>query len=254
MLQNLLAALSGSLVGFALALLGGGGSILAVPLLLYVVGVKAPQMAIGTSALAVSLNACTNLLSHAYAGNVRWREGVTFASVGIIGALVGSTLGMLMNGQNLLVWFAALMLVVGLLMLRPARINGVRSNELPVSYFRLAAAGLSAGTLSGFFGIGGGFLIVPALILASGMSIMAAIGTSLVSIAVFGMTTAANYASYDLIDWRIASAFTVGGVGGGLLGTRLAQRLSQVRGCLNALFAGAVILVAVGILYDCWSG
>jgi uncharacterized membrane protein YfcA len=254
MFQDLLAVLSGSVVGFSLSLLGGGGSILAVPLLLYVVGVRAPQIAIGTSALAVSLNACASLVSHACAGNVRWREGITFASVGILGALVGSTLSMLMDAQKLLVWFAALMLMVALLMLRPARIDGLRGDEVPVSYFRLAAAGLGAGTLSGFFGIGGGFLIVPALILASGMSIMAAIGTSLVSIAVFGMTTAANYASSDFIDWRIASAFTVGGVGGSLLGTRLAQRLSRFRGCLNALFAGSVILVALVILYNCWSG
>ena len=94
--------LSGGLVGFTLGLVGGGGSILAVPLMVYFVGVKDPHIAIGTSAFAVALNALVNLIPHARAGNVKWRCGGIYASSGVIGALVGSTLGKAFDGQKLL--------------------------------------------------------------------------------------------------------------------------------------------------------
>lgn len=109
---------SGGLVGFSLGLVGGGGSILATPLLLYVVGVASPHVAIGTSALAVSINAYANLLGHARKGHVRWLCAVVFAVVGTLGALLGSSLGLVVDGTRLLLLFGALMVVVGLLMLR----------------------------------------------------------------------------------------------------------------------------------------
>ncbi|MEO7655491.1 MAG: sulfite exporter TauE/SafE family protein, partial [Sphingomicrobium sp.] len=117
-LQFALGALSGVLVGFSLALVGGGGSILAVPLMVYLVGVRDPHVAIGTSALAVAANAGLGLVHHSRAGHVRWPCGLVFAAAGIVGAFGGSTLGKAVDGQKLLFLFALVMILVGALMLR----------------------------------------------------------------------------------------------------------------------------------------
>ncbi len=248
-LQDFLAILCGSLVGFSLALIGGGGSILAMPLVLYVAGVHDPHLAIGTSALAVAANAFANLIPHARAGHVRWKAAFTFAATGVIGAYVGSTLGKAVNGQRLLVLFALLMLVVAALMLRGRRGGTVDRYPLPHMYPRLGATGLGAGALSGFFGIGGGFLIVPGLMLASGMEIIYAIGTSLFSVGAFGLTTTVNYAMSGLVDWRVAAEFIGGGIVGGWIGALGARRLAKTRGALNLIFAIVIILVAIFMLF-----
>ena len=180
---DLLAVLSGGLVGFALGLIGGGGSILAVPLLIYVVGVADPHVAIGTSALAVSANAFANLIQHARVGTVKWPCAATFAASGVVGALAGSTLGKLMDGQKLLALFALAMVAVGISMLRGRAGEGDPGVRLDLKMApRLVGGGLAVGFLSGFFGIGGGFLIVPALLLGSGMPILNAVGSSLFSV------------------------------------------------------------------------
>jgi len=124
--QTVLAIASGSVVGFSLGLVGGGGSILAVPLLVYVVGLDNPHIAIGTSAIAVALNAASNLAMHARSGNVKWYCAGVFAAAGVAGAYLGSTLGKMMDGQRLLALFAVLMMVVGALMLRGRARVGVR--------------------------------------------------------------------------------------------------------------------------------
>ncbi|MGN6738699.1 sulfite exporter TauE/SafE family protein [Dyella sp.] len=253
-MQALLAIACGSAVGFSLALIGGGGSILAVPLLLYVVGVHDPHLAIGTSALAVSLNAFANLIPHARAGHVRWKAAFIFAATGVVGAFIGSTIGKAVNGQRLLVLFAILMIVVALLMLRGRRGGGPDRYPLPHANPRLAGVGLGAGALSGFFGIGGGFLIVPGLMLASGMEIIHAIGTSLFAVGAFGLTAATNYAVSGLIDWPVAAAFIGGGVAGGWLGAHGAKKLAKTRGALNAIFAGVIIVVAIYMLFHSLRG
>jgi uncharacterized membrane protein YfcA len=240
---------SGSLVGFSLGLAGGGGSILAVPLLVYLVGVANPHVAIGTSAIAVAANAAANLVNHARAGNVKWRCASVFAAAGVAGAFLGSTLGKIIEGQKLLALFAIVMLVVGALMLKGRAGMGepsVRLNRenLP----KLLACGLATGALSGFFGIGGGFLIVPALILATGMPILYAVGSSLVAVTAFGLTTAANYAVSGLVDWSLASLFILGGILGGLLGARSANSLSGRKGALNTVFAALIFAVAIYML------
>lgn len=253
-MQALLAIACGSAVGFSLALIGGGGSILAVPLLLYVVGVHDPHLAIGTSALAVSLNAFANLIPHARAGHVRWKAAFIFAATGVVGAFIGSTIGKAVNGQRLLVLFAILMIVVALLMLRGRRGGGPDRYPLPHANPRLAGVGLGAGALSGFFGIGGGFLIVPGLMLASGMEIIHAIGTSLFAVGAFGLTAATNYAVSGLIDWPVAAAFIGGGIAGGWLGAHGAKKLAKTRGALNAIFAGVIIVVAIYMLFHSLRG
>ena len=246
---ELLAVLCGSVVGFSLALIGGGGSMLATPLLLYVVGVRDPHVAIGTSAVAVSANAFANLLPHARAGHVRWRAAFVFAAAGVLGAWLGSSAGKAMDGHRLLALFALLMLVVAFLMLRGRRGGGTDGYPLPHSLPRLGVVGLGAGSLAGFFGIGGGFLIVPGLMFASGMEIINAIGTSLFSVGSFAATTAGNYAASGLVDWRIAAEFIGGGVIGGWLGALGAHRLAGTRGALNLVFAGVIVLVAIYMLY-----
>lgn len=243
------AVLCGTLVGFSLALIGGGGSILAVPLLLYVVGVRDPHLAIGTSALAVALNAFANLVPHARAGNVRWKAAFVFAPAGVAGALVGSSLGKIVDGKQLLFLFALLMLVVAFLMIRGRRGAGAGDGPKPHMFARLGVVGLGAGTLSGFFGIGGGFLIVPGLMFASGMEIIYAVGTSLFAVGTFGLATAVNYAASGLIDWPVAAQFIGGGVIGGWVGAVAAKRLARTKGALNLIFAFAIIAVALLMIY-----
>jgi len=249
-LQTTAAIGSGLIVGFSLGLIGGGGSILAVPLLLYVVGMPDPHQAIGTSALAVAVNAFANLLPHARAGHVRWRPALSFAAAGLIGAFVGSSIGKIIDGHKLLILFALLMLVIAVLMLRGRKadadpVGAVRQ----VNPWRLAATGLAVGTLAGFYGIGGGFLVVPGLMLATGMPTIAAIGSSLVAVGIFGMTTAVNYAVSGLVEWPIALLFIAGGIVGGWLGARLAKRLSAQRQTLTRVLGCMLVVVAIYMLY-----
>jgi len=238
------------LVGFVLALVGGGGSILAVPLMVYLVGVPSPHVAIGTSALAVAANALTGLASHVRQGNVKWRCATVFAASGIVGAFAGSSAGKAFEGQKLLFLFAMVMIVVGVLMLRNRRREGnamvvLNRDNAP----KLVGFGAGTGLFSGFFGIGGGFLIVPGLVAATGMPMLNAIGSSLVAVAAFGLTTAANYALSGLVDWPLALVFIIGGIGGGLAGAHLARRLSAVQGRLTVVFAGLIFAVAA---YMAW--
>jgi len=249
LLQAALALVSGSLVGFSLGLVGGGGSILAVPLLFYVVGVPNPHVAIGTSAVAVAANAAANLFSHHRVGNVVWRCALVFAGAGVAGAFFGSTLGKMVDGQKLLAAFAVLMMVVAALMLRRRSAGGVIVVHISRdTALRLVAIGLGTGALSGFFGIGGGFLIVPGLMLATGMPIINAVGSSLVAVAAFGATTAANYAASGAVDWTIAALFLCGGVFGGYGGSRAAHALANRKGYLNLTFAALIFAVAVYML------
>jgi uncharacterized membrane protein YfcA len=248
-MQGALGLASGALVGFSLGLVGGGGSILAVPLMVYVVGVPEPHVAIGTSAIAVAANAAVNLSNHARGGTVIWSCALTFAAAGVVGAFGGSILGKMMDGQRLLALFALLMLVIAVLMLKTRSRIGLSDVRMNMTNMpAIASLGLATGTLSGFFGIGGGFLIVPALMLATGMPIMNAVSSSLVAVTAFGLTTAASYAWSGLISWGLASLFVAGGIAGGLLGTRLAQHLSARRGALNMVFAAVIIAVALYML------
>lgn len=248
--QWLTAIGSGGLVGFTLGLIGGGGSILATPLLLYVVGVTQPHIAIGTSALAVSVNAYINLISHARKGHVWWRCAIVFAAAGTIGALGGSTLGKAFDGEKLLFLFSLLMLLVAAFMLRPRKILLEGGGKVDrATCLKTGAIAILAGGASGFFGIGGGFLIVPALIFATGMPMINAVGTSLFAVGTFGLATALNYAASGLVDWTIAAQFVGGGVIGGIGGMLLATRFARKRNLLNRIFAGVIVIVAAYMLY-----
>ena len=249
------AMLSGAVVGLFLAVFGGGGSVLAAPLLLYFVGVADPHVALGTSAAGVALNALTGLTGHARAGRVKWPCASLFAAAGVVGALAGSTLAKQVDGQSLLLFFAMAMVVIALSMLRKPRNEGDLAVRLDRRLIlRLTPVGLGAGFAAGFFGIGGGFLIVPGLMAATGMTLMHAQASSLLSVAVFGASTSANYAVSGLVDWSIVLAMVVGGAAGTVIGLPVARRLGQRAALGRKLFAGLIILVAFYVAFRAISG
>ena len=249
LVQDALGLFSGSFVGFSLGLVGGGGSILAVPLMIYLVGVPSVHIAIGTSALAVAVNAAANLVSHARMGTVKWRCASVFAVAGVAGAFGGSSLSKIVDGPRLLALFAMLMLIVAAVMFARRSSKGDADAQLNRENLpKLLLSGFMTGALSGFFGIGGGFLIVPGLMFATGMPIINAIGSSLVAVTAFGTTAALNYAASGLVDWRLAVMFIGGGVVGGLVGGRIAHSVGGKRGALNSIFAGVILLVAIYML------
>lgn len=252
-LADLPAIGSGGLVGFVLGLIGGGGSILAVPLLIYVVGVRSPHVAIGTSAVAVALSAFANLVGHARAGAVKWPCALVFAAVGVAGAAVGSTLGKAFDGQKLLALFGALMIVIAVVMVRRKATPGDASVHLTIGSAAqllpgLAGYGAGVGLLSGFFGIGGGFLIVPGLVAATKMPLPTAIGSSLVAVTAFGLTTAISYALSGLVDWRLVVLFVGGGLVGGIAGRRSSRTLAGSKQALSSTFAAVVAVVGCYVL------
>lgn len=255
--MTILAALfAGALIGFVLGLVGGGGSILAVPLLVYAVGVNSPHMAIGTAAVAVALNALAGLAGHAREGNVKWRCALVFAASGMVGAALGAEAGKAFDGQRLLALFGVLMVVVGALMLRRRRGGEqpdvrLTADSAPHLLARLVPIGLGVGLLAGFFGIGGGFLIVPGLIAATGMPIGIAIGSSMVAVSALGATTAASYALSGLVDWLLIAWLVGGGVVGSLAGRALGARLASRKRLLEVGFA--LLVIAMG-LFVVWKG
>ena len=241
----LLAGLSGGIVALLLTLFGGGGSVLAVPLLLYVVGVADPHVAIGVAAAGVALNALTGLAGHARAGRVRWPCAALFAVTGAAGAWVGSSFAKMIDGHQLLLIFAVAMGAVGLSMLRPRSV--VIRPEPALNWAmspRVGLAGAGVGTAAGFFGIGGGFLIVPGLMAATGMSLATAQATSLLSVAAFGATTAGNYALSGWVDPSLVLAMALGGVAGTQVGLPLATRLGANAALGRSLFASLILVVA----------
>ncbi|HET6377296.1 MAG TPA: sulfite exporter TauE/SafE family protein [Methylocella sp.] len=241
---------SGLIVGFILGLIGGGGSVLAVPLLVYVVRVPDPHIAIGTSAIAVAVSAFANLLVHARVGHVKWNCATVFAIAGVAGAIIGSSLGKATDGHKLLALFGAVMIIIAATMFMKKDVKGNPAVALTWATARhmtpvLIAYGMGVGALSGFFGIGGGFLVVPGLLAATGMPMISAVGSSLVSVTAFGLTTAINYAVSGLVDWPLAAIFIGGGIAGGAFGTRASKALAGRKQMLAKVFA--IIVAAVGV-------
>jgi len=245
-----LAVVSGSIIGILLGLIGSGGSILAVPLLVYLVGAPSVHVAIGTGAIAVALNAAFGLAGHARLGTVKWPCALVFAATGAAGALAGAAFGRAVDGTQLLALFGLLLIAVGVGMLRPQEgdsLKDVRLTRATAGHLlpRLLGIGTGAGLLAGFFGIGGGFLIVPGLMLATRMPLQNAIGTSLVGITAFGLASAASYAASGFVDWRLALLVIAGGVAGSLIGTKANALLSNHKRAMTSAFASIVILIGI---------
>ncbi|WP_292053782.1 MULTISPECIES: sulfite exporter TauE/SafE family protein [unclassified Brevundimonas] len=249
-IQLLLAALSGGLVALLLTVFGGGGSVLAVPLLIYLVGIDQPHVAIAASAAGVALNGLTALAGQARAGRVRWPCAILFAVVGATFAWAGSSLAKAIDGDSLLLAFAVAMALIGGSMLRPAKGQGdpsVRLNRRIAPRIAVTASGV--GGMAGFFGIGGGFLIVPGLLWATNMTLAAAQATSLLSVVAFGASTAINYSLSGLMNWWVVGAMAAGGVFGTMIGLPISKRLGQHTRLGRQMFAVLILLVA---LYVGW--
>lgn len=244
------AAVGGAIIALLLGLFGGGGSVLATPLLLYIVGIRDPHVAIGTGAAAVAVNAGANLAMQARTGAVKWPCALSFAGAGLAGSLAGAALAQRVDGQALLGAFAFAMLAVGAAMLRPARSQGDMFVRLDMAMtLKLVPMGLAVGLAAGFFGIGGGFLIVPGLMAATGMTLANAAASSLVSVTVFGVATAGTYAVAGRVDLPSLLAMVAGGMVGVAIARPLVPRLASRAALARRLFAIMVIITA---LYVGW--
>ncbi|HLV72511.1 MAG TPA: sulfite exporter TauE/SafE family protein [Vulgatibacteraceae bacterium] len=214
-------------VGVSLGLLGGGGSILTVPILVYLAGVEARQ-AIAMSLFVVGTTALASLLPHARAGRVRWRTGLLFGAAGMAGAYAGGRVAAHLPAAVLLAAFAVMMAVTALAMLRgrpaPAG-DGPADRPVP----RILAEGLAVGAVTGMVGAGGGFLVVPALVLLGGLSMPAAVGTSLMVIAMKSFAGLAGYLHGVDLDWTLTIAVTGAAVLGAQAGSHLAGRVDPER-------------------------
>lgn len=239
------------LIGVSLGFFGGGGSILTVPLLVYVFGLEAKQ-AIASSLLIVAAASVSGALQHWRAGNVEIKTALLFGSAGMAGAYLGGRLGAYVDGTLLLLLFAAMMMLTSVAMWRGRRAApDTAPGERAVA--PLLAQGVGVGLFTGMVGAGGGFLIVPALTLWAGLPMSAAIGTSLVVIVMKSLAGFLGYASHVTVDWMLIGGVTAAAIAGSWLGVRLARR--QDPASLRRAFAGFVLLMATAILVreaDSW--
>ncbi|AJM92006.1 sulfite exporter TauE/SafE family protein [Nitrosopumilus piranensis] len=229
LLTTFLSIVSGIVVGFSLGLMGGGGSVLAVPLLLYVVGIKDMHMAIGTSALAIGIIAAINLLNKRKNNNLKLKQGLSFALPGIAGTLIGSQLGLLTPAENLIVFFAVFMGIIGVIMMKRPHTSTQTSSNSRLVLFRKNSSlyGVAVGVLAGYFGIGGGFLIVPTMMYSGGLNIIQAIGTSMIPVSSFGLVTAGRYFVDGNVDFVIAMLFVMGGIIGTRIGIKTLEKIPK---------------------------
>ncbi|BAU88821.1 hypothetical protein MPPM_0216 [Methylorubrum populi] len=248
--QYALGAASGSVVGLILGLAGGGGSILAVPMLIHVVGLRNVHVAVGTGAFAVAACSLVNLIGHLRMARVPWHAAGWFGIAGILAALLGADLGKQLDGSRLQFLFALVMLAAAGLMIRRRFVPlAPRQSATGGRVPKLVGYGGATGLMSGFFGIGGGFLVVPGLVAATGMPLISAIGCSLVVITAFGLTTGLSYALSQLVDWALVLAFVVGGAAGGLAGLRLRSVCAARKGLLEAVLATLIAGAGLAMLF-----
>ncbi|HLU45961.1 MAG TPA: sulfite exporter TauE/SafE family protein [Natronosporangium sp.] len=232
------------LIGLSLGLLGGGGSILAVPLLVYVAGLPARE-AIATSLLVVGVTSAVALIAHARAGRVRWRTGLWFAAASMVGAYAGGRLAAYIPDVWLLIGFAGMMLATAVAMLRGRRsATRAESSRRPVGW--VLVEGAVVGWATGLVGAGGGFLVVPALVLRAGLTMPAAVATSLLVIALKSFAGLAGYLASVSLDWPLAWTVTAAAVAGSLLGARWAGRVPEAT--LRRGFGGFVLVMGAVVL------
>ncbi|MEE1942927.1 sulfite exporter TauE/SafE family protein [Streptomyces sp. TRM 70361] len=234
------------LVGVSLGLLGGGGSILTVPLLVYVAGMDAKE-AVATSLFVVGVTSAVGVVGHARGGRVRWRTGALFGAAGMAGAYTGGLAGGHLPGLVLLVAFAAMMIVTAVAMLRgrhgaaPGTGDGTGSAHRRLPVRRALLDGAVVGLVTGLVGAGGGFLVVPALALLGGLPMPVAVGTSLLVIAMKSTAGFAGYLTTVPVDWALTAAVTSAAVAGSLAGAKLAGRVPAA--ALSRAFAWFVLAV-----------
>ncbi|MFF3608350.1 sulfite exporter TauE/SafE family protein [Streptomyces sp. NPDC002463] len=235
------------LIGVSLGILGGGGSILTVPILVYLAGQDTKE-AIATSLFVVGVTSLAALVPHARAHRVRWRTGLLFGAFSMAGAYGGGRLAEYIPGTVLLIAFALMMLATAFAMLRKPRDGAKKARpaqgDLPLKH--IAVEGLVVGAVTGLVGSGGGFLVVPALAILGGLPMGIAVGTSLLVIAMKSFAGLAGHLSGVTIDWGIALTVTVAAVAGSLIGARLAGRIPQ--DALRKAFGWFVVVMGVFVL------
>ncbi|MFI9049250.1 sulfite exporter TauE/SafE family protein [Streptomyces sp. NPDC053427] len=245
----------GLLIGVLLGALGGGGSILAVPALVYLLG-QSPHEATAGALIVVAVGAVTGLVCHARAGRIRWAAGAAFGALGTAGSFLGTRWSAALDPTVLMAAFAGLMLAVAAaLLLRERRGNRERresqeqQDRQPASARRhpahIALTASAVGLLTGFFGVGGGFVVVPALTLVLGLEMPVAIGTSLLVILINAATALATRAGTGALDWPLLAGFAACTAVGSYLGNRLAARLPA--SALTRAFASLVTVLAVAV-------
>jgi uncharacterized membrane protein YfcA len=237
--------LLGFAIGLSLGLLGGGGSILTVPALVYLVG-QSPQAAVTTSLAIVGGNSLLGAFFHNGQGTLNWKVAAVFGGAGMVTAYLAAGLSKLFSSAGLLVAFAVLMFVVGGLMLLQRKTQVSLSHARP--WWITLLAGATVGLLTGVLGVGGGFLIVPALVMLVGLPMYQAVGTSLIIIAANSAAGLLGHLSQGLFDVTLTLIFVAAGLGGTFVGARLAHRLPANR--LKQVFALFVIVLAVFLLRD----
>jgi len=231
-------------IGLSLGLLGGGGSILTVPILAYVAGLDAKE-AIAASLFVVGVTSAVGVVSHARAGRVRWRTGLVFGGAAMAGAFGGGLLGGFVPGQILMVAFALMMLATAAAMIRGRRgSTEPRDGDLPV--LTVLAEGLVVGLVTGIVGAGGGFLVVPALVLLGGLPMSAAVATSLLVIAMKSFAGLAGYLTTVQLDWPLVLAVTGAAVLGSFAGARLAGIIPEAT--LRRGFGYFVVVMGLFVL------
>ncbi|WP_456489092.1 sulfite exporter TauE/SafE family protein [Caminibacter pacificus] len=238
--------ISGLLSGLALGLTGGGGSILAVPLLVYLVGINI-HLAIVTSLIAVGATSLISSITYMKQNLVRFKVAFLMAAPGILSTFLGSLINKKLNGHLLLIMFSFLMFYIGFRMLKKRNIENVKSdtqNILKILFF-----GFIVGFLSGLFGVGGGFLLVPALYLGVNLSMKEAVGTSLFIIFMYGLFGMTSYiVEKREIDFLISAIFVLGGVFGGFIGAYIGEHINQEK--LRKIFAYFTMAMAVFIFLE----
>jgi len=240
---TLLDAALGVVIGLVIGSLGGGGSVLTVPLLVFVVGLGA-QAATTASLVIVGVTSSVSALGHARAGDTRWRTGVLMALCGVPGAVIGSRLNARLDQDVLLLCFAVLLLVAAAAMLRGSGSQAPsRQGSAAVSSPKVLIAGALVGLLTGLLGVGGGFVVVPVLVVALRLSMSAAVGTSLVVVALNSFVALAARLGGSAPDWAVVVPFAVAAVAASFVGQRIGARVGSQT--LTRAFAVMLVLVAV---------
>ena len=231
------------LIGVSLGLLGGGGSILTVPILMYAMKVE-PHQAIAMSLFVVGVTSASGLWRHALLKNVAWKVGLLFSIGGMSGAYMGGRIGATIPATVLMVAFSSMMGLTAFMMLRKKKevIAETRKLNTPM----LLAQGLGVGLVTGMVGAGGGFLVVPALVFFAGLEMRKAIGTSLLVIALNTFAGLGGYLHEVSFDWSIAILVSFCAIIGSFLGAHWAHRFSPER--LRKIFAWFIIAMALFIL------
>ena len=239
------------MVGLSLGLLGSGGSILTVPVLVFLMG-EGEKVAIAESLAIVGTIALAGSLPYAWRRLVDWRSVLLFGVPGMIGAFLGAAVSGYISGATQLVLFAFIMLAAAVFMVRPPKVDGVAIDIEARVAWKIASDGLIVGAITGLVGVGGGFLVVPALVLLARLDMHRAVGTSLVIIALKSFTGFVKYldvlADLDLtVDGQLIATFAVVGTVGSVIGNWLASRTPQMQ--LRRAFAVFLVVMGIFVLY-----